>query len=82
MRPPVPMTTRALVAIHFAGEDAEERGLARAVGAQKAHPLPLVDLEGEPVQYVFSDFKGLYKSLRLNLDHLLSCSTSHSKCMA
>ena len=43
-----------LVPIQLAGEDSEHRGLARAVLAQQAHPLPLIHLEGEAVQYFFA----------------------------
>ena len=35
----------------LAGEDAEEGGLARAVAAQDAHPLPGVHLEGQAVEH-------------------------------
>ena len=39
----------ALVIVHHAGEDTQQRGLAAAVGPQQAHPLPSVHLEGEPI---------------------------------
>ena len=59
----------ALVGLQLPGEDAEEGALPRAVAAQQAHPLPLVDLEGDAVQYILPDLKGLYQSLSLNIDH-------------
>ena len=39
----------ALVIVHRASEDAQQRGLATAVGPQQPHPLPSVHLEGEPI---------------------------------
>ena len=40
-----------LVMVQLTGEDLEHRGLAGAVLAQQTHPLPLVHLKREPVQY-------------------------------
>ena len=59
----------ALVGLQLAGEDPEEGALPRAVAAQEAHPLPLVDLEGDAVQDIFTDLEGLYQSLDLNINH-------------
>ena len=39
----------AFVRLQLAGQQPEHRGLARAVPAQKAHPLSLIHLEREPV---------------------------------
>ena len=43
-----------LVPVQLPGEDLEHRGLAGAVLAQQTHPLPLIHLEGEAVQYFFA----------------------------
>ena len=59
----------ALVPVQLPGQDLEQGGLARAVPAQKSHPLALVDLKGQSVQDILSDFKGLYQPFDLYLDH-------------
>ena len=46
-----------LVRADRAGEDAQQRCLAAAVGAQQAHPLAGIHLKGEPVQYFFADLE-------------------------
>ena len=61
---------RAAVVVQLAGEDLEQRGLARAVAAQQAHPLPGVDLERQAVQYFLFQIEGLHQSLHANVDHL------------
>ena len=48
-----------LVVVQLPGEDLKEGRLSRAVTAQKAYPLPGLHLEGDAVQYVVSDLKGL-----------------------
>ena len=58
----VPLETAA-VGIFFAGQDLQQRGLARAVGAGQPDPLARMDLEGHPVKHglravVFADCLG------------------------
>ena len=60
---------RALIRVHLPGHHAEDGGLARAVPAQQAHPLPLVDLEGEAVQYSFADLKLFHQAGKLYVYH-------------
>ncbi len=60
---------RALVRVHLPGHHAENGGLARAVAAQQAHPLPLVDLEGEAVQNSFADLELLDQAGKLYVNH-------------
>ena len=48
-----------LVIVQLPGEDFEQGRLSRAVTAQKSHPLSSLHLEGDAVQYVVSDLKGL-----------------------
>ena len=59
-----------LVIIQRAGENAEERGLAAAVGAKNAHPLPGIHGKGEPVQNVIADLKGLYETGYGDFSHI------------
>ena len=58
-----------LVRVHLPGHHAENGGLARAVPAQQAHTLPLVDLEGETVQYPFADLELLDEAGQLYVNH-------------
>ena len=44
----------ALIPVQLPSEDFEQCGLAGAVFAQQAHPLPLVHLKGQAVQYLFA----------------------------
>ncbi len=66
MRPPGSPWTGPppLVRLQLAGEDPEEGGLARAVAAQQAHPLPGLHLEGDDRRECCFLFKGLF-SVRL-----------------
>ena len=45
----------AVVVVHLAGEDLEERGLAAAVPPQNRHPLPLLNVKGQTVQQILAD---------------------------
>ena len=58
-----------LVGVDLPGHHAENGGLARAVAAQQAHPLPLVDLEGEAVQNSFADLELLDQAGKLYVNH-------------
>ena len=58
-----------LVRVHLPGHHAEDGGLARPVPAQQAHPLPLVDLEGEAVQNSFADLELLDQAGKLYVNH-------------
>ncbi len=70
---PQPLARRdgytALVRRHLARHDAEDGGLARAVPAEQAHPLPLVHLEGKSVQYPFADLELFDEAGELYIDH-------------
>ena len=69
-QPPVPGDDHVpLVGVQLPGEDAEEGGLARAVAAQQPHPLPGLHLEGDAVQDIVSDFKGLFQSVHADFYH-------------
>ena len=46
------------VVADFPGENAEQRGLARAIAAHNAHALPGLDVEGQAVQYIVICVKG------------------------
>jgi len=59
----------ALVLRELAGEQAKERGLARAVFAEKANALPGGDLEAEAVQDVFIDLEGFDEVVHGDVDH-------------
>ena len=60
-----------VVPVQFAGDDLEQGGLTGAVFAQQAHPLPLIDLEGEAVQYFFA-YLELFAQVRDgDIDHCL-----------
>ena len=73
-----PVTRRngdgALVAVQFSYQYFEQRGLAGAVFAQQAHPLPLIDLKGDAIQNIVAHLKGFYKVVDLNLNHNTSAS--------
>ena len=60
---------RALVGLQLAGEDAEERGLAAAVGAEDAHTFPGRNFKGQPVQHGVADLKGFFQVLYANISH-------------
>ena len=60
---------RALVGLQLAGEDAEERGLAAAVGAEYAHALPGRDVKGQPVQHRMADLEGFFQVLYAYVSH-------------
>ena len=62
----------ALVPIQFAGEDFEQCGLAGAVFAQQAHPLPLVYLKGQAVQYLFAYLELLGQVRDGDINHLFT----------
>ena len=62
----------ALVIVQLAGQYLEQGGLAGAVAAQQAHPLPLVHLEGEAVQHVLPHLKGFDQVVYLDLNHMLA----------
>ena len=62
----------ALVIVQLAGQYLEQGGLAGAVAAQQAHPLPLVHLKGEAVQDVLPHLKGFDQVVYLDLNHMLA----------
>ncbi len=57
------------VIVHHPGENAQQGGLAAAVGAQQSHPLAGVHLKGEPVQYFAANLKFLDQVGYRNVDH-------------
>ena len=61
----------AVVIVHLAGEDLEERGLAAAVPAQDRHSLPLLDVKGQTIQKIFTDGEKFYQVFDLYIDHLV-----------
>ena len=63
---------RAFVIVYFAYEDTEQRGLAAAVMAENADALTLGNVEAEPVKYIFTQFKGLDKSVDGYICHVFS----------
>ena len=58
-----------LVRVDLAGHHAEDGGFARPVAAQQAHPLPLLNLEGEAVQNSFADLELLHQAGELYVNH-------------
>ena len=67
--PPAAYGRRALVGLQLAGEDAEERGLAAAVGAEYTHALPGRDFKGQPVQHRMADLEGFFQVLYAYVSH-------------
>ena len=67
----------ALVAVQLPGQYFEQGGLAGAVFAQQAHPLPLVDLKGDAVQNIVAHLKGLDQAVDLYLNHRSSRKLLH-----
>ena len=72
---------RTLVVIYLAGQYAEERGLSAAVMAENADTLTLGNVEAEPVKYVFTQFKGLYKSVDGYVCHYISPKLFCYRCL-
>ena len=71
---------RALVVVYLAREYAE-RGLSAAVMAENADALTLGNVEAEPVKYVFTQFKGLYKSVDGYVCHYISPKLFCYRCL-
>ena len=59
----------SLVVVHDPSEDAEQGGLAAAVGPQQTNPLPRVHLEGQAIQYFISNLKFFDQIGYGNIDH-------------
>ena len=59
----------SLVVVQLSRQYAKQGGFARAVPAQQAHPLPLVNLKGQAVQDVVPHLKGLDQGVDLYLNH-------------
>ena len=72
----------AAVLAYLAGEQAEERGLAAAVGPEDAHALAGVYVKAEAVQHGMAHFKGFFNVFYRYIDHFYPCSLCFSSFFA
>ena len=63
---------RALIIVYLTRQNAEQRRFAAAVMAENADALTLGNVEAEPVKYIFTQFKGLDKSVDGYICHVFS----------
>ena len=72
----------ATVLAYLAGEQAEERGLATAVGPEDAHALAGVYVKAESVQHGMAHFKGFFYVFYRYIYHFYPCSLCFSSFFA
>ena len=69
----------ALVIVDLAGQNAKQCCFAASVVSEYADAFALGNVEAEPVKYIFTQFKGLYKSVDGYVCHYISPKSAYRR---